>query len=202
MHFPPLGLPIRATAPVRQESSFTPSRRRCWGRPVRDRHRHPGADQDWATTGRARSCAVPATWRSCTGGSKRSNSSTVSGAVCGASPKRSSASGRRRRVSIPLVIRLTVVSWPAISSRTAVVISSTRDIRPSGPSSVIHAERMSSPGWWRCSSISPARYCPRSRRACCAERRCSAASWPGLRPATTASTRARKRGSSCLGTPR
>src|SRR5438445_198801 len=37
---------------------------------------------------------------------------------------------------MPLVMRLTVVSWPAISSAAALVISSPRENRPSGPSSV------------------------------------------------------------------
>ncbi len=140
---------------------------------------------------------------SCTGGSYRSSSSTMGTDRPGSSRSRWRTSGWRSRVSMPLVIRLTVVSWPAISSSAEVLRASMVVIAPSGPSAVASWDSMSSPGFLRRSSISPARYMPSSMRASIAPLPCwvGSASGSGSRLAARVSAQTWKRGSSSWGTP-
>src|SRR6267143_33351 len=71
---------------------------------------------------------------------------------------------------MPLVIRLTVVSCPAMSSSTAVDISSRRLNPPSGPGSLTNAESMSQEGLPRRLSARSPRYRPIAIRAAMAAR--------------------------------
>ncbi len=142
--------------------------------------------------------------RSCTGGSYRSSSSTIGTDSCGSSRSRWRTSGWRSSVSMPFVIRLTVVSWPAINSSAAVLMASSVLMDPSA-SSVAAAswDSMSSPGSLRRSSISPARYMPSSICASAAPFDFSpgSASGSGSRLAAMVSAQPWKRGSSSCGTP-
>ena len=83
--------------------------RRPWGRDdiVALSQRNPFTSQSASTR---RKCV-------CTGESKRGTSSTAAGIRPGSSLNRWSWSGLRRSASIPLPIRLVVVSWPAIATR-------------------------------------------------------------------------------------
>ncbi len=91
------------------------------------------------------------------GPSSRRNSSTAPGSSDRSARSAASWSGLRSSASTPLPIRLTVVSWPATSSRNAIEISSVWSSRSSSSLACTSAEKMSSPGVARLLSISAAR---------------------------------------------
>ncbi len=101
------------------------------------------------------------------------------------------------------MIRLTVVSWPAMSSSAAVLSSSIVDIESFGSGPSASCDSMSSPGFLRRSSISPARYMPSSIRASCVTfiRSATSPSGSGSRLAASVSAHTWKRASSSRGTP-
>lgn len=164
---------------------------------------HSDAPLGMVTPRTSMSASVVRCGTSCTGGSKRSSSSTMGTASLGSSRSRPRTSGLRSRVSMPLVMRLTVVSWPAISRSAAVLSTSIVVIAPSGPCAVASSDSMSSPGFLRRSSMSPARYMPSSVRALCETLACSSgsASGSGSRLAAMMSAQVWKRDSSSRGTP-
>ncbi len=94
----------------------------------------------------------------CTGGSKRRHSSTALATRDGSWRRRSCWSGCSSRARVPLPMRLTVVSWPAMNSSTS-WSSSSSSVRAS-PSScwAIMPLRRSSPGFWRFHSMTVLRW--------------------------------------------
>ena len=98
---------------------------------------------------------------------------------------------------------LTVVSWPPMSSMIAVFSTSTRDMRPPGPSSFTSPEIRSSVGLRAFSSASAERYSVSCAVASPARSRLAAASSGPVASAVAmmSSLQAWKRGSSSRGTP-